>query len=329
MLRYLVAVCALTLSFSDPGQAQDTGATGAAQVDTEYEHIPSPFEGVRTRRKIGYGRLFTNDVIGDGQDRWRTGSYTFSNAYGYGWDGRAPTRFGELLEFRLQGQIIAPDNLVQVNPADRPWAGALAFGLHTHGVTRGLDYALGADLVLIGPQTHLDDLQDAVHKLLGKPRPGAGVLALQIPDTVRPSVVGEVGRTYEFGDAVSLRPFAEMRAGDETLARIGADFMFGSVGRSELLARESITGQRYRVIYDSRPGYSLTVGADMAYVSDSVYLPESRGYQPSDRRDRVRAGVHWQGENASAFYGLTYLGREFAGQSEGQVTGSIRVKLRF
>jgi outer membrane protein LpxR len=329
MLRYLAVACAFTLSLANSGLAQGAGAPTDQPVDTEYKDIPSPFEDIETRRKIGYGRLFTNDTIGDGQDRWRTGAYTFSNAYGYAWNGAAPSRFGELLEFRLQGQIIAPDNLAQADPNDRPWAGAVSVGLHTHGVTRGLDYAVGADLVVIGPQTQLDSLQEAVHNLFGKPTASAGVLALQIPDTIRPTVVGELGRTYEFGDAMSLRPFAEMRAGDETLARVGADFMFGSVGQKELLARESITGQRYRVVYNSQPGYSLTVGADTAYVSDSVYLPENRGYQLSDRRDRVRAGVHWQGGNASAFYGLTYLGREFSGQSEGQVTGSVRLKLRF
>lgn len=67
----------------------------------------------------------------------------------------------------------------------------------------------------------------------------------------------------------------------------------------------------------------------MAYVANSVYLSEDRGYQLTGHRDRVRTGIHWQGKNASAFYGLTYLGRGFAGQSEGQITGLIRVKLRF
>ena len=79
-----------------------------------------------------------------------------------------------------------------------------------------------------------------------------------------------------------------------------------------MLTRESITGQRYRLIYQSAPGVNFVVGGDIAYVSDSVYLPKGRGYQLSDHRDRVRVGVHWQGENASAFYGLTYLGREFS-----------------
>ena len=30
------------------------------------------------RQFLGWGRLFNNDFLGDGQDRWRTGSYTIS-----------------------------------------------------------------------------------------------------------------------------------------------------------------------------------------------------------------------------------------------------------
>lgn len=315
------------LSFT-PAGAQVAGAADPT-VDTEHSDIPSPFAQSRKRRALGYGRLTTNDVIGDGQDRWRTGSVTMSRAFGYEWNGVAPSRLFDLIETRVQGQIIAPDNLERVDLRDRPYAGALSFGLHSHSNHRGVELALGADVVLIGPQTNLDQLQTELHKRLGKPQPNAGILALQIPNKIVPTLVAEVGRTYSVGDALELRPFGEVRAGDETLARVGADVTFGSVGRGELLSRESITGQRYRLIYRSLSGTSFTLGGDIAYVGDSVYLPENRGYQLVSRRDRVRAGFHWQGENASAFYGLTWLGREFQKQPEGQVVGSVRVKLRF
>ncbi|NIZ61704.1 DUF2219 domain-containing protein [Sedimentitalea sp. CY04] len=299
-----------------------------AQVETESAEEVSPSE-TGTRHRIGYGRLTTNDLIGDGKDRWRTGSITTSRIYGYGWNGAAPARFGELLELRLQGQIIAPKDLTSANPSDRPWAGALSFGLHSHMQREQTEIAVGADLVLIGPQTRLDKLQDALHGAFGAPRLSGDMLALQIPNTIRPTLVFEAGQEVDLGANLSLRPFAEARAGDETLVRVGADFSVGTVGRGELLVRESVTGQRYRAIYDSVPGYSFTFGGDIAYVADSVYLPEDRGFELTSRRDRLRAGLHWQGEKASAFYGLTYLGEEFSGQSEGQVTGSLRLKLMF
>lgn len=326
MLRYVLATITFTLLTLSSVQAQSPDAN-ADPVDTAHSDTPSPF-GIK-RRVLGYGRLTSNDLIGDGQDRWRTGSVTSSRVWGYSWEGTAPARLGQLLEARIQGQIIAPDNLTRVNPKDRPYAGALALGVHTHSYNRGLELALGMDLVMIGPQTHLDQLHKGLHKMFGKPEPSDAVLALQIGNQFRPTAVAELGQSFTIGQRLDVRPFVEARAGDETLIRVGADLTIGSVGQGELLSRDSITGQRYRVIYRSDPGFSFVIGGDMAYVADSVYLPEDRGYQLTDRRDRLRAGVHWQGEKASGFYGLTYLGREFSGQSEGQVTGSVRIKLRF
>jgi len=327
MLRYVLTALIATLLTDAPAALAQSSASGDTLVDTVNQDIPSPFS--TKRRSLGYGRLTTNDLIGDGKDRWRTGSITMSRAWGYEWTGTAPSRLGELLETRAQGQIIAPENLGKVNLADRRYAGVLTLGVHTYASNFGYDYSLGLDVAIIGPQTRLDQLQKGLHKIFGAPSPSDSVLALQISNQFRPTFVGEIGRTFRVGERVDIRPFAELRAGDETLARVGADLSFGSIGRGELLSRESITGQRYRVIYDAAPSFSFVLGGDLAYVSDSVYLPESQGYQLSDHRDRLRAGVHWQGENASAFYGLTYLSEEFAAQSEGQVVGSIRVKLRF
>lgn len=327
MLRYLLTALIATLLTNVPAVLAQSSVSGNEAVDTVNQDIPSPFSA--RRRALGYGRLTTNDVIGDGKDRWRTGSVTMSRAWGYEWTGTAPSRLGELLETRAQGQIIAPSDLGKVNLTDRPYAGVLTLGLHTYASNLGYDYSLGLDVAIIGPQTQLDQLQKGLHKVFGGPKPSDTVLAPQIPNQFRPTFVGEIGRTFRVSQTVDICPFAELRAGDETMARVGADFSFGTIGRGELLSRESITGQRYRVIYDSAPSFSFVVGGDMAYVSDSVYLPQDRGYQLSDRRDRLRAGLHWQGENASAFYGLTYLSKEFAAQKEGQVVGSLRVKLRF
>ena len=35
-------------------------------------------EDKQKKHFIGYGRLITNDVFGDGKDRWRTGSFSSS-----------------------------------------------------------------------------------------------------------------------------------------------------------------------------------------------------------------------------------------------------------
>ncbi|MBR9653204.1 lipid A-modifier LpxR family protein [Thalassovita aquimarina] len=280
------------------------------------------------RVRLGYGRLINNDFIGDTQDRWRTGSIASSRIYGSGWDGALPDRFGDLLEFRINGEIIAPDNLVNPAAGDRPFAGSLSFGMHTHYQHSKTEISMGLDMVMTGPMTGLGDFQSALHDGLGIEEASDTALAGQIGNGVYPTFVMELGREYALGRA-AFRPFLETRIGVETMLRAGADITIGQIGGGELLVRDPASGQRYRTMQKSPAGYSFVVGADIAHVTDSAYLPASRGYALTDSRQRVRAGMHWLGENSSGFYGLTWLGEEFEGQGEGQVVGSIRLNLNF
>lgn len=103
----------------------------------------------------------------------------------------------------------------------------------------------------------------------------------------------------------------------------------GEAGRGELMVRDGVTGQRYRTIAADFSGFAFLIGGDIASVSGSEYLPASSGVDPRDMRTRLRAGLHWQGGQMGAFYGLTWLGKEFEGQDEGQFLGSIRLDLNF
>jgi hypothetical protein len=285
--------------------------------------------GAQERVTLGWGRMFSNDGIGDGQDRWRTGAYTVSRVRGPDWTGALPDTFGEILEFRFRADIIAPSNLTAPAPGDRRYAGVLSFGLHTHFDWKGLDTSLGADLVVTGPQTGLGRLQTEIHELLDAPIPM--VLGNQIADGVHPTLVAEVGRSFELGGGAVLRPYAEAQAGLETFVRFGADFSLGGYDNGALMLRETTTGQRYRAVAgDIEPGFSFTLGGDIAHVWDSVLLPETGAAELSEERHRLRAGVAWQGaRGAAVFYGLTYLSPEFEGQSEGQFIGSLNVNLNF
>ncbi len=278
---------------------------------------------------LGWGRLFSNDGLGDAQDRWRTGAWTLSRVWGPDWNGRLPARPGEIVELRFHSEIIAPANLERPGRNDRRYAGILSLGLHTHYEQRGWQVSLGADLVFTGPQTGMDDLQSAIHRTLGVASPEAAA-ARQIPDAVYPTLVVELGREVDLGPA-RLRPFVEGQAGLETLLRAGADLTFGGHGAGGLMLREITTGQRYRGIAGAAPpGLSLTLGADIARVWDSALLPDGGSAVLSPSRSRLRAGVAWQGRGgASAFYGLSWLSREFRGQPEAQLVGSLTFNLRF
>lgn len=281
------------------------------------------------RYRVGYGLVFTNDIIGDGDDRWRSGSVASSRVYAPGWDGAAPARFGEMLELRFNGEIIAPEDISTPAPGDRPYAGALSLGLHSH-MTRGrMEYVLGGDLVVTGSQTGLDGFQGFLHDIVGGDDLSAGVRRNQVDNDFHPTGVIETGRSYTLGP-VRLRPFAEVRAGVETLVRAGADLTLGGLTQGELMVREPVTGQRYRAVRAETPGYAFVLGADIAYVEDSEFLPSRSGVRIEETRTRVRGGVHWEGRGGgSVFYGVTYLGEEFKRQREGQVVGSLQFRLRF
>jgi hypothetical protein len=282
------------------------------------------------RSRIGYGRLITNDFIGDGQDRWRTGSVASSRVWGPEWTGQLPTGFGELIELRLGAEIIAPENLTGFNSNDRRYASTLSIGAHTHYLAGKTEVAAGVDLVFVGPQTGLSSFQNALHDALDVSAPASSVLRNQISNSIRPAVVLEMGRTFDVNERVHLRPFVEARAGIETLVRVGFDLTFGALGRGELMSRDPVSGQRYRTIAQDWTGFSTVLGADVTYVGSSEFLPENRGPVASEVRERVRLGFHWQGENETAiFYGVTWLGEEFEGQAGSQVIGSARINFRF
>ncbi len=304
----------------------------AAQTDPRFETVQKrsgPFGLMGTRERLGSGRLTTNDLFGDGEDRWRTGSLMLSRVWGYGWDGSAPERFGDVIELRLFSQIIAPDNLTTVDPTDRPWAGALSLGVHTHFMSGENEFAVGGDLVVIGPQTKLDEFQRSFHDLINVVPPSSAVLANQIGNKIQPTLVVEAGRTYSSENAFRFRPFFEGRAGDETLVRAGADLTLGSMGLGELLVRDPVSGHRVRTIRADRRGLSMVLGADVAHVFDSVYLPEDRGIQLVETRKRARLGFQYQNQGTGIFYGLTWLDEEFQGQGESQLVGSLKLDFRW
>lgn len=281
------------------------------------------------RDYLGFGSLFVNDLLGDGKDRWRTASYGTSRFWGYGWNGQLPTAPGDLLELRIGGEILSPASLTKHMPMDRPWAGMLSAGVHTQFQRRSTEFSFGGDILALGPQTRLDRLQGAIHDLFDFPGPSDEVRANQIPNKWLVRFVGEAGREFALGSQASLRPFVEARLGDENLVRAGVDLTLGQFGQGALMSRDWVTGNRYRSGPNQEKGMSFVVGADVAKVFSSVYLPEDRGYELTDLRTRLRAGVHWQGKKHHLFYGVTYLSEEFEMQYEGQLVGAIRLSFRF
>ena len=277
----------------------------------------------QSRETIGTGRSFNNDYFGDGRDRWRTGSYTYSHLRATGAYDPNDRAFGNIIEYRLKTEIISPGR----GGTDRPYVGAISLGARTHFGDGPWHYALGADVTFIGPQTGLSNFQEAFHEAFDLRAP---LTANELPNDTIFGARASASYTYRMSDQVSLRPFAEVLTGPETVARLGADILVGPVGQTDLWLRDDVTGQPYRGTDAGVTGVSFLAGADYAFVEDSVYLPANRGVTAMNNRSRARLGVLWQPlPNLSVFYGATYLSEEFVGQSEGQVVGSLRLGFNF
>ena len=284
------------------------------------------------RVTLGVGRLFTNDTLGDGQDRWQTGSYVASWLRGAEGTVNLPERFGAAMEYRFSSRIIAPEDVTTPAPGDRRYAGILSVGAYSHFRQGGFEVSAGSEMVLSGPATGLAKFQTEMHDLFGMASPSAAVRAGQIGNAIYPVLAFEAARPIVLGGlgGAVLRPFVQGRAGDETYLRAGVDVLFGPDFAAGVLARDETTGLLYQTMPRATGrGWSFLFGADTARVVQSAWFPAGSGPAASALRNRARAGLRWQGERLGVFYGATWLGREFAGQGSGQVVGSLSLRWRF
>lgn len=282
------------------------------------------------RETLGFGRIFTNDYFGDNNDRWRTGSYSYSIVRGHEWTGQLPSAPGAIIEYRLRTEIIAPSNLNGAGSKDRAYAGTIAAGVHTHFTRGGANMSAGLDLVAVGPQTGVADVQDWFHEIVSAPSVSNSVVANQVANAVYPTALAEMSYPIALNQKTTLRPFIEAQYGVENFVRVGADVLIGQVLQGDLWLRDSTTGQLYSGIEDRDAGFGFVLGADYTVIEDSAYFPASFGTIAEDERFRARAGVHMRmGPGMSYFYGLTYLSEEYVGQPEGQVLGSLKLNFNF
>jgi hypothetical protein len=285
------------------------------------------------RTWLGKARLWSNDEIGDRHDRWRTGAYAISHIRGKEWTGKNPSGFGELIEYRVRGEVIAPRSLYTATPiTDRRLVGVFQVGAFTHMEHKGLDVSLGVDLVFTGSQTGMAEFQSLIHQALGYTT--TSILGSQLGNALYPTLNGEVSRQYQLSRngarRIAFRPFVEGQIGVENYIRVGGDFTFGNAGMGDFQVRDVTTGQRNIAVKGGRKrGISYLLGGDIAYVQSSQYLPTALGPAVKNLRYRLRSGIYVEEGQKSLFYGLTWLGEEFEGQPEGQFLGSVSLRFNF
>ena len=193
-------------------------------------------------KKVQISSIFTNDFLGDGEDRWRTGSFDISATFGGGDLRHLPEKAWERYQLRFRGEIISPSNITTPSATDRQYAGVLGLGLFTHFQKNSYDIYYGGELVFVGDNTGIGDLQRNFHEELDILAPSDAVLNNQIYNAVYPTVHGGLSKSFR-SEKRLIRTFAEVQAGVESFARVGMDVVFGGAMIDDFLLRDSVSGQ--------------------------------------------------------------------------------------
>ncbi|WP_170765450.1 lipid A-modifier LpxR family protein [Ruegeria lacuscaerulensis] len=272
--------------------------------------------------------FFTNDFFGDGQDRWRSASYTLF----FGFEGEKTG--GVAHDFRARAEIISPWGAKsQPTDDDRPYVGLLGFGVFANDSYGEWQYNAGAEVLFTGEQTHIADFQQGFHDLTGI----AGYLPNDMPhehvgDSVTGMVSAEIARGYVLSDSFYFRPFVGVQAGYETFGRVGVDLLIDGYANAQRYVRDPISG----FLQPSSPeraskmnDMSFLLGADYTYVTHSDFFPDWSDVEMTKSRFRARAGVQVRIRKVSTFFGLTYLSKEFESQVESQTIGVLSLEFPF
>ena len=271
--------------------------------------------------------FLTNDYLGDGHDRWRSGGYTkfFSYEPSAEWDAS--------IDIRMRSEILSPwGSTEQPANQDRPYAGMLGFGLFLNDYWGPVDYNVGAEALFAGDRTGVQKFQDAFHETFGLDgyTPQAGHDKLENDATGMISV--EMARKYTVGDVGAVRPFVMGKFGYEDLLRVGVDVMIGGYGSADRYVRDPISGflqpssaQRA----DAMTGVSLLAGIDYSFVGNDYLITDGGSVDFQSGRTRSRLGIQAGLGPMSVFYGATHLSEEFQGQVEGQTVGTLSVEFNF
>jgi hypothetical protein len=305
-----------------------------------------------TTNEIQTEGMFWNDRYGDGKDRWKTGGITQSYVFpehifsDENWfQGRASA-----LELNLRALAITPDDtsFAEVNSDDRPYAQYAGIGLYLRSITRPealtpvvavqAEDRIGVEAGWQGDPLPLFDMQEALHGVTGTDG-NAGNRSNSIDGEVLVNL--EARRTWRFhlgqtGPDLEFAPFVQTSLGmRENSLRVGGDFFAGSALEGRAWGSDLATGAVMAGASMPRQGFDWTVflGGDVGYIASDAFLDGGFAVDgPSvPRRDivgRARTGLLLEYGNVGIGFSLNWLGREFRGQSNGQVLGAIQLKYR-
>ena len=272
--------------------------------------------------------FYSNDYIGDGQDRWRSSSNTTFLGYQ---DGIAS---GISHDIRVRTETISPyAKSIEEGALDRPYVGSLGAGIFLSQRVGFTDFNIGGEVLAVGEQTQVQNVDAAFHDITGIDGYNPDEFSpVHLDNALTGMLSGEAATNYYVGSRGSLRPFVAAQYGYETYMRAGADFIFGNYSIAEKFVRDPVSGfiqpssqNRSEAMY----GFSLVAGIDITAMTSSNFIPDDADVEFQPGKLRARLGGQAKIGPASVFYGATHLTKEFKSQEEGQTVGTVSVQFPF
>lgn len=339
MLRRLLLVCGLFLLPAElPAQTEEPVT----------EDLPRSVLDGEDRRYISL--TLENDLFGKGTDQ------NYTNGIRVGWfeTGRKPPGITEQLDqyipfldvnettsvtYSLGHNLYTPDEIdsTEQDPDDRPWA---AFAYASMGmVTLDEDHLDEYEITLgvVGPMAFGEEIQKAVHDIVGSPEPRGWdnqlenepglILSWQRrwPKSLREDFAG----TY-----LSLAPHMGLTGGNiYTYANTGATFKISSEsGRwadKPLMVRPAIPGTGF-FPRARDPYWEAFLAFEARAMARNIFL-DGNTFEDSHSVDSkpvvgdISAGFTVTWDRLRVGYTLVYRTREFAGQDEPELFGAVNL----
>ena len=155
---------------------------------------------------------------------------------------------------------------------DRPWGGAISFGIHSPFQWTAA-YVLGGGCAFYRQELWFDAVSAGPSQRVRESNKQV-IYFDQIKDETVIGGAAEVAYPIGVTDRVQARPFGEMRTGLEDVARIGVDVYFGALDSTPAMSRDPVTGHRYPVNVEQAQdrGMLFSLGYDYTQVENHAFF---------------------------------------------------------
>lgn len=347
------------LSLTGLVQAQESGQPPEDPVQIQ-QNVETHFKNSADKNYLSFS--YENDLIGDGTDQYYTSGVrmTYFNV-----DTDVPSVIDDLADsiptfdlnettstfFTLGQNLYTPSIISQraAQPGDRPWAGWLYGSVGLATLTQDHIDELEITLGVVGPEALGEQTQKSIHThITNSPTPKGWSNQLDFEPGLIFSWQRRWPRGYRGDWHIDLGDDFRLRAEPNINVSLGNIYTYAGTGMMLTFGpyknvlqdmpprvKPAMTGTGYFDGRDSNWSWYLFAGADGRAVARNIFLDGNSFDEDSPSVDKknfvgdLTAGIAFTLYDYRLSYTANYRTREFDGQDEDTVFGSITLTTRF